>query len=150
MFVHNRVIITQVVICYGMAHTVCDWVFVLRIKCVPETLNRSSPSYSWIVFVELPRYLFRLRSQNYVQNIFFKKVYLALTVSLGCILKVHGNTFIFLLFPAPDFGFLIEQHVKTRNYLSGSINKNPKTEHLTIIKNHIFHFLNLSNTIHQY
>ena len=64
--------------------------------------------------------------------------YLALTVSLGCILKVHGNTFIvFLLFPTPDFGFLIEQHVKTRNYPSGSIKKTPKNrKHLTIIKNH--------------
>ena len=64
--------------------------------------------------------------------------YLAFTVSLGCILKVHGNTFIvFLLFPTPDFGFLIEQHVKTRNYPSGSIKKTPKNrKHLTIIKNH--------------
>ena len=103
----------------------------LRIKCVPETLNRSSPSYSWIVFVELPLYLFLLQ--------IFKNVYLFTSIKLpcfDCITWLYTESawqhihHVFLLFPTPDFGFLIEQHVKTRNYPSGSIKKHQKIENI--------------------
>ena len=103
----------------------------LRIKCVPETLNRSSPSYSWIVFVELPLYLFLLQ--------IVKNVYLFTSIKLpcfDCITWLYTESawqhihHVFLLFPTPDFGFLIEQHVKTRNYPSGSIKKHQKIENI--------------------
>ena len=87
----------------------------LRIKCVPETLNRSSPSYSWIVFVELPLYLFLLQIVKNVYLFIYKyKTTLLWLYHLAVYWKcmaTHSSRFP----PFPDAGFWLFNRATCQN-----------------------------------